>query len=370
MMASTPRMNERELKLVRFIVQKLAGAYCNSSGRPIMARSMNRVMEDVFGVKHFTKWLEKASRSQPEMVKLILALDLNTVWNVTRSKQHYRMLVTLVAMDDQIVKLHKKLDKIAASEPSIRPTKQYRKISAEAKQYEKRYKQCVKLMRDIFDIKKGSSKNSLLEFATAWRDEMRPDNDYFSYFDSGYDSGRGAFSTTDSMEEFLQSEGRPGRGAFGIFSELDDEENYFSAAGDMGGDSMSAAMSGGTSIDKLTEAISTLIDRKLADAGIIPESTPSYSVRDDEVSDPTVAAILKQNAELVRQNAMLTQQLMGGPAVHHRMEPDIYMGEEISSDGPGYSIGDMMGEETSPDSTPRPQPAPIAEEPTEQADET
>lgn len=367
MMTPTPKMSKEELKIVRFIVQRLTGCYCDSRGRPVYSRSMNRVMNDVFGVKKFTGRLESALRSQPKMVQLMNELDLSTVWNITRSAQHYRMLATLVAIDKKVCSLQKSLDKIAAAEPALRPTKKYRKISNEIKQYQKRYRQCVKLMRQLFDIKRKGDNSDLLDFATQWRDQMRPGTDYFGYFDDYGTSSGGAFNI-ESMRDFIDRDNRK-TGAFGIFDGLDDDGDYFDTDGD-GTDEMLGRTSGDSTIDRLVAGISDLIDRKLEDAGVISrggrDSVPDYSLH-EEPEDP-YAALLAQNAKLMEQNNRLSGEIYvlrrsgyQQPPVRHEYGGDIYMGEPMESAPSGYTIEDMMG--SGETSGPRPESAPQPQEP-------
>ena len=202
------RMTNQELTIVRYITRQLAGAYCNAAGKPEYARNLDQVMEDIFGIKKFTKTLERGVHDEATMIALMRQMDIDTIWNMTRNSNHYRMLCALVAMDSEIVRISKKMDKIVAMEPTERPSGKYQKLRKQLKELRKKYKNTVKTFRDIFDIKKAGSGSvaGLLDVADDWMDRFssnrRGDSifDIFDYDDGAYSAAYG----TESMDDYLR----------------------------------------------------------------------------------------------------------------------------------------------------------------------
>lgn len=283
MVSRGEHMNASELKIVRYISSKLIGLYCDESGRPAYARSMNRVMGDIFGVKKFNKLMEKALRNEQAMIMLMRRLDINTLWSICRNAEHYRLMRTLVLIDDRIVTLRKKTDKIVNMTAADRPTNKYRKLVKEQKTLTKRYNQCIKIIRDIFDIKspKGGKSSGLLDYLNDWKRQYGESDSLFSYFD--YDGGS-AFGV-ESMEDFIRhGDKKGGSGAFNLFdTSMDGERVGASAFGDddlfMDDEDGVEGGVGEDQIDRLADAISITIDRKLRDAGInIPATSRSTPI--------------------------------------------------------------------------------------------
>lgn len=225
------RLSDKERLIVSNIARQLSMVYRNTSGKPIYARNMDQVMKDIFGIKKFTKTLEKASRNEAIMIELMKALDTETLWKICRSKEHYRLLCTLVAMDNQIVKTGRKLNRMADMEPTQRPTRKIKKTMKELKRSKKIYKECVKTFRSIFDIERVDQKgDSMYDFLSDWLDRNEGGDDYFDF------GGYGSFDedAIESMDEYVRSRSkkkgynRPvSEGALGLFDE--DGSNPFDA---------------------------------------------------------------------------------------------------------------------------------------------
>lgn len=226
------RLSDKERLVVSHVAQQLARVYRNTSGKPIYARNMDQVMKDIFGVKKFCKTLEKASRNEAIMIELMKALDIETLWKICRSKEHYRLLCTLVAMDNQIVKTGRKLNRMADMEPTERPTRKIKKTMKELKRSKKMYRECVKTFRSIFDIERVDQKsNSMYDFLSDWLDRNEGGDDYFDF------GSYGSFDddAIESMDEYVRnhskkkgSSNRPVmEGALGIFDK--DDSNPFDA---------------------------------------------------------------------------------------------------------------------------------------------
>lgn len=227
------RMAADEKLIVKYIVNQLESVYRDTSGAPVYARNMDQVMHDIFGVKKFCKTLKKARTNEPLMIQLMKRLDTNVLWEITRSKEHYRLLCYLVALDNYIVRKGRKFNKYADMEMSERPTRKMRAIQKDIKKSRKMYKTCIKTLRDIFDISRSDpdSSNAILDGLESWLDRYDGDDgDIFYGLDSyGYDS-----DTLESMDEYVASmrNGRNKRkhGALGIFDES--QKDIFD---DMGG---------------------------------------------------------------------------------------------------------------------------------------
>ena len=125
------RLSDKERLIVNYIVGQLERAYRNAAGKPVYARNMDQVMRDIFGIKKFCKTLQKARNNEAIMIELMKALDTETLWRICRSKEHYRLFCSLIAMDHQIVKMGKKLNAMADIEPTERPTRKIRKLMKE-----------------------------------------------------------------------------------------------------------------------------------------------------------------------------------------------------------------------------------------------
>lgn len=232
-LAPVVRMSKEERLIVQYITSRLEAAYRNTSGKPVYAKNMDQVMKDIFGMKKFTKTLEKARYNEALMISLMKRLDTETLWQITRSSEHYKMLCTLVALDKNIVTEQKRYDKMANMEPAERPTRKMRKIAKEVKRCRKMYKQVVKTFRNIFDIHKvDTSSNSIMDTLEDWLDRHDTDDDIF--FDMGYDDID--MNAIESMDAYVRKASgkkrknvgrRPVReGALDIFgSRFDDDED-------------------------------------------------------------------------------------------------------------------------------------------------
>lgn len=281
----TPRMSNDDLTLVNFIVKRLLMTYCDDTGKPVYARSMNRVMEDLFGVKKFTKVLHRAVRSEPQMIALMKRLGHETMFRMTRNSEHYRMLQALVRIDHEILGLRKKQDKIINLEPSERPSNKYRKLGKQIKRYTKIYNRCVSTMRDVFEIKrkKGGKIDELLDFATDWRENYGEHDIFYDLFDGGDGHDN---SETESIRDFLRKSSdkkprssnrrqrpAPTQSVFG----LDDEDEVYDSLFDdvdTGLEQEADDDEFGPESDRLLDAVSQLIDAKLGAAGVQPGSYP------------------------------------------------------------------------------------------------
>ena len=232
------RLSDKERIIVSYITRQLAMVYRNTSGKPVYARNMDQVMKDIFGIKKFCKTLERAMHNEAVMIELMKALDTETLWKICRSKEHYRLLCTLVAMDHQIVKMGKKLNNMADIEPAERPTRKIRKLMKELKRSKKLYRSCVKTFQDIFDIEKVNKRgDGMYEFMSEWLDRNEGDGDLFYEFgDYGFSE-----SAIESMDDYVRSKTRKSRGkkapsssagALNLFDDrfsgglYDDEEGY------------------------------------------------------------------------------------------------------------------------------------------------
>lgn len=201
------RMTDKDRLIVSYIVRQLEMAYRNSSGKPTYARNMDQVMKDLFGIKKFCKTLEKARHNEGIMIELMKALDTETLWRITRSKEHYRMLCTLVAVDHEIVRMGKKLNSMADMDISERPTQKMRKLIKQIKKNKKMYKACINTLQDIFNIEKVNKKGGgMLSFMEDWLDRNEGDGDLF-YGDAwSIDE-----SAIESMDDYIDSVSRKRR---------------------------------------------------------------------------------------------------------------------------------------------------------------
>lgn len=196
------RLSDKERLIVTYITKQLEMAYRNTSGKPVYARNMDQVMKDIFGIKKFCKTLERARHNEAIMIELMKALDTETLWKICRSKEHYRLLCTLVATDHQIVKMGKKLNNMADLEPTERPTRKIKKLMKDLKRSKKMYRTCVKTFQDIFDIEKVNKKgDSMMDYLSDWLDRNENDSDFFYDFDDyGFND-----TAIESMDAYIRS---------------------------------------------------------------------------------------------------------------------------------------------------------------------
>lgn len=283
-------MSPQEKAIVRYIAERMSMLYRDSRGRSIYARNIDQVVKDIFGVKHFSKTLEKGMYNESTMVSLMKAMDINTMWAITRSKEHYRMMSVLVAMDVEIVKLGKKLDRILNSEPSIRPSAKFKKLQKTINSYEKEYKRCIKGFRYKFDIKNYNESASLFNFAEDWRDRYDGHSSGYFWEDDGY--GGDPFDSVESMDDYVNSLGGSRRkhaasrnGAFDLFGNSydDDYDEFDEYAGEPrrnGGGGLMANASN-ADIDQFIGIIGSIIDQRLAHYAPVTQASqhPQYQQR-------------------------------------------------------------------------------------------
>ena len=201
------RLSDKDRLIVSYIVRQLEMAYRNSSGKPTYAKNMDQVFRDLFGIKKFTKTLEKARHNEGLMIELMKALDTETLWRITRSKEHYRMLCTLVAVDHEIVRMGKKLNAMADMDISERPTQKMRKLIKQIKKNKKMYKACINTLQDIFNIEKvGKKGGGMLSFMEDWLDRNEGDGDLFYGDTWSIDE-----SAIESMDDYIDSISRKRR---------------------------------------------------------------------------------------------------------------------------------------------------------------
>lgn len=218
------RLSDKERIIVKYIVSQLETAYRNGAGKPTYARNMDQVMKDIFGIKKFTKTLERARYNESIMIGLMRKLDAETMWQICRSPEHYKLLCTLIALDAYIVDKGKKYDKLLQLEPTDRPTKKMRKIKSQAKKARKLYNSCIKTFRDVFDIKKPAGNGSdIFDTLEDWLNRYEGDDIFFGLDDYGFSS-----RDVESMDEYINSR-RSGRrdsrgSALGL--DLDDPDGF------------------------------------------------------------------------------------------------------------------------------------------------
>lgn len=225
-------MDENELVLVRYIVGQLNGCY-TVNGRPKMAKNMNQVMGDIFGVSKFVQRLERGCRDERTMVDLMQEINLEKIWALCRSREHYKMLATLVAIDGQIVSLQKKQRKMREGSSTAPSMAKYKKNEKELKRLLKVYKGCVKTFREVLDIrltKRSGKYGGLLDFARDWKERYE-----YDIYDLDFGFGGSIFDgIEDSMANFIAKEtggktkkGKSGRGAFGITDSIRESASIF-----------------------------------------------------------------------------------------------------------------------------------------------
>lgn len=349
--AAKPRvkMSKQELTLVKYVVRQLTAAYTDNRGKPKYARNMDQVMKDIFGIKRFTKCLERGVRNEYEMIALMKALDLQTIWTICRSSEHYRMLCSLVAMDSAIVKLQKRSDEYLTMNPQDRPGRKYAKAQKELKRLQKSYNRSVKVFRDIFDIKSrnsGSTIRGIMEFAENWRDRNSMGDDIFGYFDDSP-----MMDTVESMDAFVRRNTpkgmsrdakRPerGSGAFGIFDDGpdysmgDDDEGYFDEEED------EEPSFSRENMDELVDRLAAMIQQrypmpKQAPAARYPG--PNSYVAPPQAPMPTVPMSMDQRMTTIEQNLERNNALVGQLI-------DALSGSASSSGGDYYEedLGELM----------------------------
>jgi hypothetical protein len=220
------RLSEKEKVIVQYITNQLEGVYRNGAGKPVYARNMDQVMKDLWGIKKFTKTLERARYNEGLMISLMKRLDTETLWQICRSKEHYRLLCTLVATDNYIVKLTKKYNKWAELEPVERPTNKMKKLEKEIRKAKKTYRSAIKTFQDIFDIEKAGKDegDSILDSLNDWMDRHDSADDiFYGLDDMGMD-----YDSIESMDAYVAKATGRGRkkrvapsriGALGIFDE-------------------------------------------------------------------------------------------------------------------------------------------------------
>lgn len=241
------RMSSKEKMIVSYICERLEMAYRNTAGKAVYARNMDQVMKDIFGVKKFTKTLQRARYNETLMIQLMKKLDTETLWQITRSNEHYKLLCTLVALDSQIVEKAKKLNKYQNLDGPERPTRKMRKLEKEIKRSKKMYKQVVKTFRDIFDIQKvdADHPSAIMDTLSDWLDRHEVDDDIFYGLD---DYGTYGFDAIESMDAYVRNMSKKGRpsqrvqvGALGLdrdSSFMDDEDDDDDFLGEDDGDSI------------------------------------------------------------------------------------------------------------------------------------
>lgn len=239
------RLSDKERIIVRYITERLEMAYRDASGKAVYARSMDQVMNDIFGMKKFTKTLTRARYNEGLMINLMKTLDTETLWRITRSKEHYRLLCTLVAMDHYIVKLGKKYNRMADTDLAERPTTKMRKVMKEIKRCKKMYRSCVKAFRSIFNIEKvDDKKNGIFDSLEDWLERHDGSDDIFYGYGDYYDD-----SAIESMDAYIASHTRKksnrnrhssnSEGALGILGDssfMDDELADYDEDEDYDGD--------------------------------------------------------------------------------------------------------------------------------------
>lgn len=239
------RLSDKERIIVRYITERLEMAYRDANGKAVYARSMDQVMNDIFGMKKFTKTLTRARYNEGLMINLMKTLDTETLWRITRSKEHYRLLCTLVAMDHYIVKLGKKYNRMAETDLAERPTTKMRKTMKEIKRCKKMYRSCVKAFRSIFSIEKvDDKKNGIFDSLEDWLERHDGSDDIFYGYGDYYDD-----TAIESMDAYIASHTRKkssrsrrsssGEGALGILGDssfMDDELMDYDEDEDYDGD--------------------------------------------------------------------------------------------------------------------------------------
>lgn len=196
------RLDKKEKIIVKYIVGRLESAYRDSSGAPVYARNMDQVIKDVFGVKKFTRTLKKARANESLMIQLMNRMDTRTLWGICRSRDHYRILCYLIALDAAIVKKGRKYNKECDLSPQERSSKKLKSLQKEIKKYRKMYKNCVRALQDIFDIEHSGDGESggILDAMSDWLERYDGgDDDIFSDiggFSYNYDA-------IESMDEYV-----------------------------------------------------------------------------------------------------------------------------------------------------------------------
>lgn len=232
------RLSPKEKMIVQYITERLEAVSQNAAGKPIYARNMDQVMKDLFDVKKFTKTLERARGNETLMINLMKKLDAEVMWRLCRSKEYYRILCTLVAMDASIVRDGKKYNKLMSLEPMERPSNKIRKLAKEIKKNKKTYKECIKSLADILGIEKRNSKEgSLRDALEDWLDQREAEDDIFfdtDLTDLSYDtlSDMDAYvaGNTRKRSSKIKSEVNARYGALGLGldgRDQEDEDDYF-----------------------------------------------------------------------------------------------------------------------------------------------
>lgn len=205
----TVRLSDKERLIVQYITERLEAVSQNAAGKPVYARNLDQVMRDLFGVKKFTKTLDRARMNEALMINLMKRLNPEVLWRLCRSKEYYRVLCSLVAMDATIVHNGKKYNKLMGLEPMERPTNKIRKLTKEIKKSKKTYKACIKSLADILGIEKDNTKEGSIRGALEdWLDQREAEDDIF--FDTDLSSLN--YDTLSDMDEYVESRMRGKKG--------------------------------------------------------------------------------------------------------------------------------------------------------------
>ena len=348
--AAKARMSKQELILVKYVVRQLTAAYTDARGKGRYARNMDQVMKDIFGIKRFTKCLERGIRNESDMISLMRAMDFQTIWTICRSSEHYRMLCSLVAMDSAIVKLQKKSDEYLTLNPQDRPGRKYAKAQKELKRLQKSYNRTVKVFREIFDIKSknaGSTLRGIMEYAENWRDRNTMGDGIFDYFDD-----TPMMDTVESMDAFIRrNQPRGGRdvkrpdrgGALGIFDDEvsyagpDDDEDYF----DMDDDQQSTFTA--ENMDELVDRLAAIIQQRYPTTSPV-KPQPKYTYPNTQVPVMTPPPPVNAMPNDVVMSRMLQMQEEQGQLLGQLI--DVLSGNASNGGGSGdiyeEDLGDVM----------------------------
>jgi hypothetical protein len=195
----TERQNEK--MLIKFFILKIKKLLTNEHGEMIYDKSFDMIINDIFGVKDFSKDLG-LSYNDAAVLKSLEKIGIENLYKLCNKNSLYEAIEELVILKQEIINIQKMFKKKKHKGKHI--------SSSEEKMYRyfiKKYNYVIKYMRKNFKIK--NNKNLKTKYKKRFKilDNLKPKNIYNDNFGtySYYNDDDDEYDDESEFKKFVDS---------------------------------------------------------------------------------------------------------------------------------------------------------------------
>ena len=236
-MVKNSNLSNDSLVMLKFIMSNLKKIVSNSIGDPTYMKNFDEIINDIFGVKHFTRRLNNCYDNK-DTISILNEIGVTTLMTIVNSPIMLSTFEELIVMNLQIYAVNKTLKR-----QEDKGKKKDKQLVKELQYLLDTYKEAIKALRKKFGVSKKKSYKKKFSAVNALIDTKRGgfsyyDNDGFStsVFDSDDDDFYDEDDDGDGMSRYekyfqkvtgkaLKKKTKPTLGRYEEIDEEDDDDD-------------------------------------------------------------------------------------------------------------------------------------------------